>query len=244
MKIVLDEREVGLYERIMHLNTDLLVIKQVLQIGDAILQNDDKELCIIERKTLSDLLSSIKDGRYEEQSHRLLHTSGLLPHNIIYIIEGNMSTIHSDNDKRLIFSSITSLNYYKGFSVFRTSNINDTADLVIGMANKIIKNTSKGIVPSWNTISEDIKPYTSIVKKTKKDNITSVNISEIMLCQIPGISTVTSSVVFTKFGSMRNLIRSLTENPDCMNDLSYMQSGKERKISSTALKNIKEFLMV
>jgi crossover junction endonuclease MUS81 len=244
MKIILDEREVGLYERIMHMNTDLIVMKQVLQIGDAILQNDDKELCIIERKTLSDLLSSIKDGRYEEQSHRLLHTSGLLPHNIIYVIEGHMSTIHSDNDKQLIFSSITSLNYYKGFSVFRTSNINDTADLIIGMANKIIKNTSKGIVPSWNTISEDIKPYTSIVKKTKKDNITSVNISEIMLCQIPGISTVTSCVVFTKFGSMRNLIRSLTENPDCMNNLSYMQSGKERKISSTALKNIKEFLMV
>lgn len=244
MKIVLDEREVGLYERIMHLNTDLIVIKQVLQIGDAILQNNEKELCIIERKTLSDLLSSIKDGRYEEQSHRLLHTSGLLPHNIIYVIEGNMSTVHSDNDKRLIFSSITSLNYYKGFSVFRTSNINDTADLVIGMANKITKNTSKGIEPSWNTISDDVKPYASIVKKTKKDNITSVNISEIMLCQIPGISTITSCAVFTKFGSMRNLIRSLTENPDCMDNLSYMQSGKERKISSTALKNIKEFLMV
>ena len=64
MKIVLDEREVGLYERIMHLNTDLLVIKQVLQIGDAILQNDDKELCIIERKTLSDLLSSIITYKY------------------------------------------------------------------------------------------------------------------------------------------------------------------------------------
>jgi crossover junction endonuclease MUS81 len=143
-------------------------MKQVLQIGDAILQNDDKELCIIERKTLSDLLSSIKDGRYEEQSHRLLHTSGLLPRNIIYVIEGNMSTIQSDNEKRLTFSSITSLNYYKGFSVFRTSNINDTADLVIGMANKIIKNTSKGVEPSWNTISDEVKPYASIVKNKKK----------------------------------------------------------------------------
>jgi ERCC4-type nuclease len=211
-------------------------MKQVFQIGDAILQNDDKELCIIERKTLSDLLSSIKDGRYEEQSHRPLHTSGLLPRNIIYDIEGNMSTIQSDNEKRLIFSSITSLNYYKGFSVFRTSNINDTADLVIGMANKIIKNTSKGVEPSWNTISDEVKPYASIVKNEKKDDITSVNISEIMLCQIPGISTITSCAVFTKFGSMKNLISSLTANPDCKDNLSYTQSGKERKISSTALK--------
>jgi ERCC4-type nuclease len=244
MKITLDEREVGLYERILSLNTGLVIVKQVLQIGDAILSNDEKEFCIFERKTLQDLLSSIKDGRYEEQSHRLIHTSGLSPHNIIYIIEGNMSTIHSENDKQLVFSSITSLNYYKGFSVLRTTNVNDTADLIVGMANKIIKNTNKGIEPSWSIMCDDIKPYVSVVKKTKKDNITSENISEIMLCQIPGISTITSSAVFAKFGNIKSLINSITENPDCMNNLTYLQSGKERKISSTALKNIKEFLMV
>ena len=66
MKITLDEREVGLYERILSLHTGLVIVKQVLQIGDAILSNDDdKEFCIFERKTLQDLSSSIKDGRYE-----------------------------------------------------------------------------------------------------------------------------------------------------------------------------------
>ena len=32
--------------------------------------NDEKEVLIIERKSLSDLIASIKDGRYEEQSIR------------------------------------------------------------------------------------------------------------------------------------------------------------------------------
>ena len=41
MKITLDEREVGLYERILSLNPGLVIVKQVLQIGDAILSNDD-----------------------------------------------------------------------------------------------------------------------------------------------------------------------------------------------------------
>ena len=96
MKIIIDERQVALYEIMMSLDTGLSIVKQVLQIGDAIIQNDDVDLCVIERKKLHDLLSSIKDGRYEEQSHRLIHTSGLSPHNIIYIIEGNMTTLQTD----------------------------------------------------------------------------------------------------------------------------------------------------
>ena len=240
MKIIIDEREVALYERMVSLDTGLLIVKQVLQIGDAIIQNDDVDLCVIERKTLQDLLSSIKDGRYEEQSHRLIHTSGLSPHNIIYIIEGNMSTLQTDKDKQLIYSSITSLNYYKGFSVLRTTSVNDTADLIIGMTRKIEKNNSKGVLPHTNC--EEITPYANVVKKTKKDNITVENISQIMLCQIPGVSTVTSTAIFAKFGTIKKLITSIAENPDCMNDLSYIQSGKSRKVNSTAVKKIKDFL--
>jgi ERCC4-type nuclease len=241
MKIIIDEREVALYERMVSLNTDILLVKQVLQIGDAIIQNDDVDLCVIERKTLQDLLSSIKDGRYEEQSHRLIHTSGLSPHNIIYIIEGNMSTLQTDKEKQLIYSSITSLNYYKGFSVLRTTSVNDTADLILGMTRKIEKNNAKGVLPYTNC--EQITPYANVVKKTKKDNITTENISQIMLCQIPGVSTVTSTAIFTKFGTIKKLITSIAENPDCMNDLSYIQSGKSRKVNSTAIKKIKDFLM-
>ena len=241
MKIIIDDREVALYERMVSLNTGILLVKQVLHIGDAIIQNDDVDLCVIERKTLQDLLSSIKDGRYEEQSHRLIHTSGLSPHNIIYIIEGNTSTLQNDKDKQLIYSSITSLNYYKGFSVLRTTSVNDTADLIIGMARKIDKNNAKGVKPFTNC--EEITPYANVVKRCKKENITTENISQIMLCQIPGVSTVTSSAIFSKFGTIKNLITSITENPDCMNELSYIQSGKSRKVNSTAIKKIKDFLM-
>lgn len=249
MKIIIDEREVALYERIVFLKTGIELVKKVLHIGDAIIEHDEQELCIIERKTLQDLLSSIKDGRYVEQSHRLQHTSGLSPHNIIYIIEGNMSTLNTERDRQVVYSSVASLNFYKGFSVLRTTNVNDTSDLIIGMTNKISKNMIKGIKPfstNVNDIAESgdiIPPYASVVKKTKKDNITSKNISVIMLCQIPGISTVTSSAILAKFHTIRNLILCLTENPDCMNDLSYLQSGKNRKINTTAIRNIRDFLM-
>ena len=151
------------------------------------------------------------------------------------------STLQNDKDKQLIYSSITSLNYYKGFSVLRTTSVNDTADLIIGMARKIDKNNAKGVKPFTNC--EEITPYANVVKRCKKENITTENISQIMLCQIPGVSTVTSSAIFSKFGTIKNLITSITENPDCMNELSYIQSGKSRKVNSTAIKKIKDFLM-
>ena len=66
-----------------------------LPIGDIILCDDTGiEKVIIERKSLSDLASSIKDGRYEEQSYRLNGISHP-NHNIMYIIEGEMNKVNS-----------------------------------------------------------------------------------------------------------------------------------------------------
>ena len=49
------------------------------------------EYLIIERKSISDLTASIKDGRYAEQSFRLSGTCHP-NHNIIYLIEGSILT--------------------------------------------------------------------------------------------------------------------------------------------------------
>ena len=69
MKVIIDEREASLYELCINhenLNKELIVLeKRVLQLGDILFTSDDETttfLCI-ERKTLLDLLASIKDGR-------------------------------------------------------------------------------------------------------------------------------------------------------------------------------------
>ena len=202
MKIIIDEREIKLYEKFLLMDNVDSIVKEVLPIGDIIIQTDKGiEVCIIERKSLSDLLSSIKDGRYEEQSYRLINASGHHRHNIIYIIEGMMSTIRSEKEKTLIYSSITSLSFYKGFTVLRTCNIQETADLIRGITLKIDKNNLQdipfyySIVTECETknevkdeITESITPssYVSVVKKVKKENVTIENIGEIMLCQVPG----------------------------------------------------------
>lgn len=38
-----------------------------LELGDFVFKYNEDIVCLIERKTISDLLASIKDGRYKEQ---------------------------------------------------------------------------------------------------------------------------------------------------------------------------------
>jgi len=142
MKIIIDERETDLYDRCYSilnneepkLLSSLHLSKEVLLLGDVLIKDDsDNILLLIERKGFQDLLASIKDGRYEEQSYRLIHTAGLHLHNVLYVLEGIFSQLKTVQEKKLIYSSATSLNYFKGFSVLKTSSVRETAELVIYM---------------------------------------------------------------------------------------------------------------
>ena len=78
-----------------------------------------------------------------------------------------------------------------------------------------------------------------MVKKVKKDNITPENIGEIMLCQIPGISSVTALAIIDKFKTIPDLIKQLEINNDCLKDITYTNSkGQVRKINKNCTFNI------
>ena len=272
MIIKIDTRESALLQQITNQVSFVPIFKslelktETLPIGDIIINDGKEDRLIIERKSINDLLSSIKDGRYEEQSYRL---TGLEHHNhnIIYLIEGDVNKVNrfkSDNqvEKLTVYSAMFSLNYYKGFSVFRSFSLEESATIICNMAYKIGKDINKKqyfqnsvtMEPSESVkVSTDEnednqeaneKDYVNVIKKVKKDNITPENIGEIMLCQIPGISSVTALAVMEKFKTMQNLIKELETNNNCLKDLSYTNTkGQVRKISKTSLTNIAKFLL-
>jgi crossover junction endonuclease MUS81 len=277
MLIKIDTRETALFQQIQAQIAFIPVFKSIqirsetLPIGDIIISDNDgkEDVLIIERKSVSDLLSSIKDGRYEEQSYRL---NGLQHHNhnIVYLIEGDVNKVNrfksdSSVEKLTLYSAMFSLNYYKGFSVFRSFSLEETANILCNMAYKLAKDAStkvayysnnKHITPSVpqeeETVSKDVeeekdpteKDYVNVIKKVKKENITPDNIGEIMLCQIPGISSVTALAVMEKYGTIPNLLKELEQNNESMKDLSYTNAkGQVRKINRTSLANIVKFLL-
>ena len=295
MIIKVDTREHDLLQQINILTANIPIFKDIviksetLPLGDVIICDDKEEKLVIERKSVTDLLASIKDGRYEEQSYRL---NGLNHHNhnIIYLIEGDVNRVNrfkTDNrvEKLTLYSAMFSLNYYKGFSVFRSFSLEETATIICNMAYKLKKDPTKKafftntnalrtipeativtnehmIVVETQTMNEEAsneekatneettkedqsdKDYVSVIKKVKKENITPENIGEIMLCQIPGISSVTALAIMAKFKTLQNLIKELENNNDCLKDITSTNAkGQTRRINKTSIANIVKFLL-
>ena len=93
-------------------------------------------------------------------------------------------------------------------------------------------------------VEQSEKDYVNVVKKVKKENITPDNISEIMLCQIPGISSVTALAIMEQYKDIPNLIKELEANNECLKDITSTNSkGQTRKINKTSVANIVKFLL-
>jgi len=276
MIIKVDTRETDLLQHLNHQVANIPVFKSItiqtetLPIGDIIICDDKEDKLIIERKSVSDLLSSIKDGRYEEQSYRL---NGLNHHNhnIIYLVEGDVNRVNrfktdSKIEKLTLYSAMFSLNYYKGFSVFRSFSLEESATIICNMAYKLEKNSltdkkafyqnlcpiikteetekDENISEKVETLEQSEKDYVGVIKKIKKENITPDNIGEIMLCQIPGISSVTALAIMEKYKNLPNLIKEIENNNDCLKDITSTNAkGQIRKINKSSIANIVKFLL-
>ena len=250
MKLILDIRErelINICEEIIKNNNnfkDIIIEKESLELGDMIIRDkDNNDIIIYERKSISDLIASIKDGRYSEQSYRL---NGLEHHNhnIVYLIEGNINK--TLKEKQMVFSAMFSINYYKGFSLMRTSNIDETAYILCNSLIKIMKEKDK--TPYYknndtNDTNKEEKSYSSVIKKKKNANITHDNFGEIVLCQIPGISSVTACAIMKEYNTVNNLIDCIKKDNKCLDNITYeTDKGQKRKISKSSIKNIIGFL--
>lgn len=258
MKIVVDYREHDLYDVLIDKTMTLgdgIIVKENLLLGDIQIQKEyGEQMIIFERKTVKDLLASIKDGRYSEQSYRLTHSCDVHNHNIVYIIEGNLYHGIAEIEKRIALNAFISLMLFKGFSVLNTQSVTETGNMIVSIMLKVEKEYAKNKIPYYycstdTNTQHQVKAstetdYVDVVKKTKKDNITKNNIGNIMLCQIPGISASISKVILNDFNSFREFLDELKENPDFLNTLVIQSSnGKTRKISKTIIENIKNYLL-
>jgi crossover junction endonuclease MUS81 len=266
MKVIIDEREASLYDICLEhecWNKELIVLeKRVLQLGDVLFMSDDETttfLCI-ERKSLQDLLASIKDGRYSEQSYRLSNCFPN-PHNVVYLLEGMLSTV---KDKKLVISCIASLNYFKGFSVHRTVSLAETALYILCMADKIARGgrtyglsvasapKPDGLSPPLNTpglnntltnpsVEKPLEStdYCDVVKVSKKANITKENIGQLFLMQIPGISSAISIEIMKPFANFLEFVDHIRSEPEYLSQIKV----NGRKIGSNVIKGINEFIL-
>jgi ERCC4-type nuclease len=221
MNLCVDYRERAILAR-LKADTKTLIL------GDACIEKDGQDIVIIERKTVADLSASICDGRYQEQSFRLLEST-LPPHRIVYVIEGSLDSPQSIT-KKALSSAIMSLWFTKGFSVVQTANIDETVEFIEQLFEKTCKEPS------------ETKEYVSTLKIKKKDKLTPETVDILMLSQIPNISTVTAKAILHTYTTIFALTTALKENPDCLTTFTYGE--KNRKLAKNVISNLKLFLHV
>jgi len=258
-------------------NTNHTLVRERMAIGDTILRTDaGADIMLIERKTLADFAASIRDGRYKEQSFRLDRHCDLANHNIVYVIEGDISK-YVDRTKggniisrKALYSAMFNMLYCKGFSVIRTQNIRETADLILNFADKYDLLTEPARTPYYGkgklsppsqpqpqpqttqSIPESIlepkstaTDYAAVFKhKERSSQITPDNIGEIMIGAIPCVSAKTAGTIMSEFKTMANLIDNMKRDRTCLDELhNVAQTGSKRKLSKICVDNLFKFLI-
>ena len=250
MVLIVDYRESKLIDALNSINATHTT--QNLLIGDASLHIDPPEgtftpfvdsgdhipEIIIERKTVTDMIASIKDGRYMEQKARL-HASSVPNHNILFIIEGSRTGVAN------IHSTVFSLFYHSGFGVLFSTSVNDTARIINSFERKLNKDPQKTsyYLNSQQQISQTPQTYAAFLKPEKKANVCKENSWIIMLQQLPYISSSIATALMEKYINIPLLIDAIKEDPNILDTFKINgNDGKPRKISSRAIKSITELL--
>jgi len=248
MLIKVDAREPALMSicttlvKSYNLSDKLSVTSCQLPLGDVAIYSGEKLVLLIERKSLNDLTSSISDGRYAEQSFRL-NECDVPNHDIIYMIEGNLENYtprFGRIDRSAIYSTIVSLQCFKGFSIIRSNSLHESGEYVVRFANKLLK----GGIDNMHSAPGDGKSraYTDTLRQ-KKTFIQPSNIHTLWLSQIPGVSSNVAEIILEKFGSIWQLRDALASDSTCLSGL-YMKTktGQTRAISKRTTNDIKAYM--
>jgi len=171
-----------------------------LPVGDIEIRDGvNTPIAIIERKTIADLMASIRDGRYKEQSTRL---QAITNAQVWWVIEGNPTTYRRDPQAQTrMCSAIASLGLLRNFTPVRTASTYETALLLkklLAKAEELPKTEATADVQEGGEAAAAAAPapdYHHPHKKFKSDCITRNNIQTMMLAQVPGVSVTRASAI-------------------------------------------------
>lgn len=226
IELVIDTRE----QKLIQVLESTMVPYRVEQLkhGDVQIVDEDDIIFILERKTLVDLKASISDGRYRNQKMSVMELCGG-PTKLYYIIEGDFAW--SICDEGLKGALINTMLRDK-IGVFRTSTVQDTAQLIQSIFHRVSKDPSKYI---------NIKAEISSDSQVIVDRSVSPFIA--MLCQVPGISKKGAQAISSIYCDMESLYKALVnlEPKERLRTLTQI-TVNNRRISSKAIQNLIDVL--
>lgn len=198
-QIFIDNREHGL---IPHFKLDPTQVLP-LEVGDVLFKWDQRIVCIVERKTLEDLQSSINDGRYKEQKLRLLQTREETGCTLVYVVEGGKGKgggSFSQLNPGMVGAILNTCFRDKIF-ILQTDSINDTVSALKGMLLRFSEKPETYFsVDGWGTELTKAAHTSALINTKRKGNIDGMTCFLMQLASIPNISMKKATSIADAFG--------------------------------------------
>jgi crossover junction endonuclease MUS81 len=251
--LIIDNRENKL---ISHLETNKEIpfeIRQLL-LGDIQLFVNKEEKndhifidYVIERKTIKDLLASVKDGRYKEQKGRII--SQIEQKHIgvfFYIIEGSGHNL-KPYEKTIYQGALISISLRDNIHIIKTDTIYETGDFLIRLHKRLNKEDLSNKQNEIQNITNKLEPikYIDTLKASKKANIDPITSQIMALGVIPGISYKMASVIINKYKTLSDLFdayQGLELEEEKKSLLKDIEINDTRKLGLNASINIYKYL--
>lgn len=219
MEIHVDYRERKIIDILNNLNIEHKIF--TLDIGDILIGD-----ILIERKTLSDLVASIKDGRYQEQKMRLKQYNG----KVIFLIEGFLEKSNPNYD--MILGAMVSIQFKDNFLVYQTKDVESSVEFVL----RVIK--------KYGEFGEMKGGYFESVNIKKKENYTPELYYLSILTEIPGVSKSIAQEIQKTCPTLPELIQYLKDGKKLSNIQTMYSTGRKRKIGEKVESNIMTYLSI
>ena len=167
-----------------------------LAVGDIQIKANDTIVCIMERKTLTDLVGSIKDGRYREQKLRLLQAREESGCHIVYIIESSPKSgmqLGGFNEMPPgVMGAILNTCFRDLILVLQSNSVLDTVALIQNIHARFVKDPAAYTTQNHFVDMDDEHKKSAhtdaLIKTQRKGNIDADTCFLMQLACIPGIS--------------------------------------------------------
>ena len=184
IRIYADEREKasGIPELLKELG--VIVISSQLSVGDYVVAEDVG----IERKAVSDLVSSVFDKRFFDQIFRLASAY----QNSILIIEGDINIIRNITDKwRAINNALISVTVDYNVKIIYSRDKKDTAEILKKLAEK------------YQASQHDRNKIINLHNKSHLENTKDLQIY--IVSSLPNVGPILAERLLARFGSIQNI---------------------------------------
>lgn len=221
MELIVDDRERAV---IIYLEKLIKAKVERITVGDYAFVYKGKVIVIVERKSLADLASSIKDGRMEN-NNKLLEAQKKHGCQILYIVEGsaypNLESKIGRMPYKCLQGKLDSLLFRHNIKIIWTKDCEHTAKRLAGLCVTFTKFAKDGV---FGTFDESDKPkgaFDKVIKPKHKVNLDQVHLQ--MLTKIAGVSYKTAMAALQYYTVIQLLTGQTTETA-CYN-LTYIDSG-------------------